>query len=375
MNPKIKILIGILVICLIVLFLSIYFTEKVLEEGTETEENVTVIGELHYLGHPFSFWVISSPEERESYAIGGGKSKEIIEYGEGSKFEVVGTIRKEKRCIPEAGEFHCYKEDVLCIHSYKVLYSFENEKKKLQAKIDKLQSRDYLDYVNFCQDNKPNQISEHYSNKFVIDCLSYSANKLASIGLVDSIRVCKEIEISFGVNYGREFYDCLLGLNSSNIEICKELQKVEIPSMWTHIKKEIIDTCYRHVAFNLNNPKLCEKITGAYHHGYCYIDLAKLNGDSRICDDIKYDGGVPSYKDTCYKETANDIETCDKIGQNYSEEWIIEEMKDMSSSAYLLAKRYKYECYLSVAIRNNDKSVCDKIPDEEIKKECCQSFH
>ena len=321
MDSKIKILIGVSVICLIGVFLSnFYFTEKIPEEETETKENVTIIGELHYYGHPFSCWAIFSPEERDDYVIGGKKYKEIIDHGEGSKFEVVGTIRKEKQCIPEAGEFHCYKEDVLYIHSYKVLYSFENEKKKLQAKIDKLQSRNYLDYINLCQNNIPSQISEHYANKFVIDCLSYSASKLASMGLVGSIKVCKEIEDFFGVNYRREFYDCLLHLNSSNIEICKELQKVEIPSMWDHIKKEIIDTCYRRVAFNLNAPELCEEITNPLQHGYCYIDLAKLNNDSTICDNIKYDGGVPSYKDICYKETANDIETCNKIGQSYSEE-------------------------------------------------------
>jgi len=49
-------------------------------------------------------------------------------------------------------------------------------------------------------------------------------------------------------------------------------------------------------------------------------------------------------------------------------------MKNTSSSAYILAKKCKYECYMLVAIRNNDKSICDKIPDEEIKKECYDSF-
>jgi len=264
------------------------------EEAKIKENIITVTGELHYSGHPFSQWVIGS------YVIGGERFKEIIDYGAGSKFEITGTMKQEKRCIPTAGKFSCYKEVVLHIQSYKVLYSFNDEKKKLQTEIDKLPLKKFQDYIKFCQNKRPKQISENFANDFVINCYAYSASKLASIESVDSIKLCEEIESSFGVNYRGKVWDCLSNLNALTMKICDEIQKVKIASIHTHIKDKAISTCYRHVAFNLNNPKLCEKVTDKYQHGYCYIDLAKLNNDSDICDDIKYDGGIPSYRDTCY---------------------------------------------------------------------------
>jgi len=337
--------------------------------------NVSVTGELYFFDHPFSCWAINPQDGDYDYLrLGGENAEEIIEHGEGSLFKINGIISEVERLIPQSGEFNPIKETLIEVDSYEVLFSFNDEMGKLQTEVDNLSSEMYQDYIDLCNRKRPELVSALSADLFVIDCYSYAARKLSTTGSVGCINICEQITDSIGVNYEHMVYDCLANLNASRIEICEACQKVEANQIYEHSKTKAVSACYRRVAFNRNDPTLCKKASNLYQYGYCYIDLAVLNNDPTICGNIKYEGGVPSYRDTCYKETASDIETCNNIGQSYSTDWIVEEMANQSSLTYAVATRKKYECYLLVAIRNGDESICNEIPEGEIREECYEHF-
>ena len=83
------------------------------------DEMLTVVGKLVQLDHPFSGRAVLS--KGEPYYLEGDKALEIINYEEGSIFEIVGIVSERERTIPEAGDFSVIKIKVIEVSSYKLL--------------------------------------------------------------------------------------------------------------------------------------------------------------------------------------------------------------------------------------------------------------
>ena len=108
-------------------------------------------------------------------------------------------------------------------------------------------------------------------------------------------------------------------------------------------KKENIDN---NDIISVKNPIAeCENISNLDYRLSCYVKYAVNRSDYSICDGIKNQ----HYKEGCYSEVSRvkpDINICKKIKQ--------EEI-------------YRENCYLYVAIANNDSSLCNSLETQRDK--------
>ncbi len=110
----------------------------------------------------------------------------------------------------------------------------------------------------------------------------------------------------------------------------------------------------------------------------CYIDLAELYNDSRICDAMITEAGYEFQKDNCYFQVGIrvlDYHICEKIidietfgSDCYSS--IAAEKKDLSICDQISLSNEKENCYSRVAGSKKDPTICEKIKEGWKKDDC-----
>jgi len=105
------------------------------------------------------------------------------------------------------------------------------------------------------------------------------------------------------------------------------------------------DECYMKVAKELKDKNICEKVSTQYQH-LCYLDLASILNDESLCELTDYSAGV------CYGSLArknNDVKICDKV----------------------LDESFKNRCYVEFTESTGDISICDNKINNALDKDHC----
>jgi len=102
--------------------------------------------------------------------------------------------------------------------------------------------------------------------------------------------------------------------------------------------------CFNDAAQSSQDPKLCEKIIDEIWRVYCLTALAATK-DPNICEKEP-----SSWKGNCYYEVSRkgDTRLCDKI----------------------TSSQFKDGCYYTIALIDNDSSLCNKILDNDLNMTC-----
>ena len=119
------------------------------------------------------------------------------------------------------------------------------------------------------------------------------------------------------------------------------------------------DYCFRDIARNLRDEKLCEKIRDQQQKNFCYYYLAEDKQDFNICNQIvelesnnKWSNtSVTSCQDNIYSELAKrstDITTCNNIRNGEKQA----------------------TCFFEIAVNSKNEALCDNLINKDSKKYC-----
>ena len=168
---------------------------------------------------------------------------------------------------------------------------------------------------------------------------------------VIGIRIADYNNCNFGKNN-----DCLTGkalnTDTGNTSLC-EANKYANP----HKRNE----CYFEVGGRGKDLTICDKIVNDSGGGIgmknaCVANVAFNTNNPQLCDSLK---GKWGDKDDCYiiiSEKWNDLEICNNISDDYKDEYS------------------RHMCITNIAINNNDKSYCEIVKSSEYQGYCRKNF-
>lgn len=211
-----------------------------------------------------------------------------------------------------------------------------------------------------------------------------------------------------------------VGILTNDIELCKKM----VSRLWRSGK----GLCFKKIAVNLTDEKICEHISDEGQRDGCYRDVASITKSETTCEKIipewsrkeciKDSRGFPPEcwgKDYCiidYAEQYEDSEVCDLIHReliregcrskvavltnninlcreitsgvgwqtrdlcfktiaiNLADETICKHISDTGKPSPQSQYIFKDKCYDEIAELTKHKTVCDKITNEKLREEC-----
>lgn len=156
----------------------------------------------------------------------------------------------------------------------------------------------------------------------------------------------KKIEYCHQMSNGQDAIDrCIMGVGIAlNDESFCKLKEKKGEERDYDIKKSS-ETCYRTIAFSKKDPSVCLQMESPTT---CLLRIAQEKKDYKICDSIQ-----TNFKWTCYRDIAYDL-------------------KNSGICALITDQKNRDSCYhsLSGSMSLNDKSLCLKISDVELRQRC-----
>jgi len=111
----------------------------------------------------------------------------------------------------------------------------------------------------------------------------------------------------------------------------------------------------------------CEKIESMSSKANCYRQLAEQEGNKEICENIE---GYIDIKDACLSQVAvknQDAELCEQAGGQ--KDFCLGRVALLTQNELLCDKLStelgRYACYVRIATKKKDKTICEKIDNPE----------
>jgi len=119
--------------------------------------------------------------------------------------------------------------------------------------------------------------------------------------------------------------------------------------------------CNKKLAIKLKNPELCEG------NVKCYIELANLNHDESICENI----GFNQEKYKCLAKVSENRAYCNNIEDEIERMNCIGAVPEEVSDCKIESYNYiNFDCLAEIAYKEKNSTICDLISLEELKWAC-----
>lgn len=138
---------------------------------------------------------------------------------------------------------------------------------------------------------------------------------------------------------------------------------------------------------SFQNEWVCEKQFKIYNKDECYFQLAEAKKDIFYCDKISipYDkvGPLTGAKYNCYMNIAlinNDEKICEKISNIWIHNWCLTQIFMIKKDVLICEKMtnhddFKDDCYKDFAKYTNDINICKLIKNDSAKEWCNSYFN
>jgi hypothetical protein len=163
------------------------------------------------------------------------------------------------------------------------------------------------------------------------------------------------------------------------------------------------NNCFDFVAKQMRDAEYCTRITMQSSRDECIMEIAALEGDSRLCDIVSgsFYGDGTYRRDNCYisisgsepevcekliaKDRAEacyyasaidslDTSICEKLSSDENKmacyDYIGRNKPSISACELIADKEMREDCVNHIAINNPSEELCERISDFELKKEC-----